>query len=189
MFFSPSVTQVSVVQSSSSSVHPSAHSSQSSNKLPIRSGHTHHSGDAQNLRAAQVRRPQANFSTHDHILVSSCSYCVEQCNNKYQQKCTAHDCHHVVMNKPASTSEAEKEFHCNLCSLSLWGGFPPQGQSVIRSAASASIPQMMMSQRVVAPSPGQLQGHRVPSKPSSMRTSTASINSTVNYQQVLCACV
>ncbi|XP_058253247.1 transcriptional repressor p66-beta-like isoform X1 [Hemibagrus wyckioides] len=117
--------KVSVVQSSSSSIHPSAHSSQSSNKLPIRSGHTHHSGDAQNLRAAQVRRPQANFRTHDHIL----------------------------------------------------------GQSVIRSAASASIPQMMMSQRVVAPSPGQLQGHRVPSKPSSMRTSTASINSTVNYQQ------
>ncbi|GAA6074035.1 transcriptional repressor p66-beta-like [Tachysurus ichikawai] len=102
--------KVSVVQSSSSSIHPSAHSSQSSNKLPIRSGHTHHSGDAQNLRAAQ-------------------------------------------------------------------------GQSVIRSAASASIPQMMMSQRVVAPSPGQLQGHRMLSKSSSMRTSTASINSTVNYQQ------
>ncbi|XP_017332144.1 transcriptional repressor p66-beta isoform X3 [Ictalurus punctatus] len=102
--------KVSVVQSSSSSIHPSAHSSQSSNKLPIRSGHTHHSGDAQNLRAAQ-------------------------------------------------------------------------GQSVIRSAASASIPQMMMSQRVVAPSPGQLQGHRVSGKPGSMRTSTASINSTVNYQQ------
>lgn len=102
--------KVSVVQSSSSSIQQSGHSSHSSNKLPIRSGYTHHSGDSQNLRAAQ-------------------------------------------------------------------------GQSVIRSAASASIPQMMMSQRVVAPSPGQLQGHRVASKPSSIRTSTASINSTVNYQQ------
>ncbi|KAF7708501.1 hypothetical protein HF521_017558 [Silurus meridionalis] len=102
--------KVSVVQSSSSSIHPSAHSSQSSTKLPIRSGHTHHSGDAQNLRAVQ-------------------------------------------------------------------------GQSVIRSPASASISQMMMSQRVVAPSPGQLQGHRVSGKLGSMRTSTASINSTVSYQQ------
>lgn len=70
VFFSSSVTQVSVVQSSSSSIHPSAHSSQSSNKLPIRSGHTHHSGDAQNLRAAQVRRTHANLSTHNHILIS-----------------------------------------------------------------------------------------------------------------------
>ncbi|XP_072535545.1 transcriptional repressor p66-beta-like [Salminus brasiliensis] len=102
--------KVSVVQSSSASVHPSAHSSQASTKLPPGAGHRHHSTDTQNLRAAQ-------------------------------------------------------------------------GQSVIRSAVSASVPQMMMSQRVVAPSPGQLQGHRVPPKPSSMRTPTSNIGSTVSYQQ------
>ncbi|KAI4892426.1 hypothetical protein NFI96_019359, partial [Prochilodus magdalenae] len=102
--------KVSVVQSSSSSVHPSAHSSHVSSKLPAGASHRHHSTDPQNLRAAQ-------------------------------------------------------------------------GQSVIRSAASASVPQMMMPQRVVAPSPGQLQGHRLQPKPSSMRTPTANISSAVGYQQ------
>ncbi|XP_062848478.1 transcriptional repressor p66-beta-like [Trichomycterus rosablanca] len=98
--------KVSVVQSGTTSVHPSAHSSQSSAKLPVRSAHTHHGSDSQNLRVAQ-------------------------------------------------------------------------GQSVIRSASSSSMPQMMMSQRVVAPNPGQLPGHRVPIKPGSMRMSTSS----VGYQQ------
>lgn len=102
--------KVSVVQSSSSSVHPSTHSSQASTKLPPGSGHRHHSTDTQNLRAAQ-------------------------------------------------------------------------GQSVIRTAVSASVPQMMMSQRVVAPSPGQLQSHRMQPKPSSMRTPSANISSAVSYQQ------
>lgn len=102
--------KVSVVQSSSSSVHSSTHSSQASTKLPPGIVHRHHSTDTQNLRAAQ-------------------------------------------------------------------------GQSVIRSAVSASVPQMMMSQRVVAPSPGQLQSHRVQPKPSSMRTPTANISSTISYQQ------
>uniref|UniRef100_A0A4W4G710 GATA-type domain-containing protein n=1 Tax=Electrophorus electricus TaxID=8005 RepID=A0A4W4G710_ELEEL len=90
--------KVSVVQSSTSSVQPSSHASQASAKLPVRAGHTHHSGDSQSLRAAQ-------------------------------------------------------------------------GQSVIRSAASTS--------------PGQLQGQRVAAKASSMRTPTASIGSSVAYQQVL----
>ncbi|XP_037392843.1 transcriptional repressor p66-beta-like isoform X1 [Pygocentrus nattereri] len=102
--------KVSVVQSSSSSAHPSAHSSHVSSKLPAGASHRHHSTDPQHLRAAQ-------------------------------------------------------------------------GQSVIRSAANASVPQMMMSQRVVAPSPGQLQGHRVQPKPSSISTPTANISGAVGYQQ------
>ncbi|XP_061088873.1 transcriptional repressor p66-beta-like isoform X3 [Conger conger] len=57
-----------------------------------------------------------------------------------------------------------------------------QGHTVIRSAANASLPPMMMSQRVIAPNPAQLQGQRVPSKPGMMR-STGSINNAVGYQQ------
>ncbi|KAG7469521.1 hypothetical protein MATL_G00129760 [Megalops atlanticus] len=56
-----------------------------------------------------------------------------------------------------------------------------QGHTVIRSAANASLPPMMMSQRVIAPNPAQLQGQRVPSKPGMMR-STGSINNAVSYQ-------
>ncbi|KAJ8267473.1 hypothetical protein COCON_G00126450 [Conger conger] len=40
-----------------------------------------------------------------------------------------------------------------------------QGHTVIRSAANAALPQMMMSQRVIAPNPAQFQGQRVPPKP------------------------
>ncbi|KAJ8354661.1 hypothetical protein SKAU_G00222280 [Synaphobranchus kaupii] len=57
-----------------------------------------------------------------------------------------------------------------------------QGHTVIRSAANASLPPMMMSQRVIAPNPAQLQGQRLPSKPGMMRSST-SINNAVGYQQ------
>ncbi|XP_066530883.1 transcriptional repressor p66-beta isoform X2 [Hoplias malabaricus] len=58
-----------------------------------------------------------------------------------------------------------------------------QGHTVIRSAASASLPPMMMSQRVIAPNPAQLQGQRVPSKPSMGRSSTGNMSNAVNYQQ------
>ncbi|KAL4624810.1 transcriptional repressor p66-beta-like isoform X2 [Arapaima gigas] len=58
-----------------------------------------------------------------------------------------------------------------------------QGHSVIRSAANASLPPMMMSQRVIAPNPAQLQGQRVPSKPAVVRPSSGSISSAVSYQQ------
>lgn len=59
-----------------------------------------------------------------------------------------------------------------------------QGHTVIRSAASASLPPMMMSQRVIAPNPAQLQGQRVPSKPGMGRPSTGSMSNAINYQQV-----
>uniref|UniRef100_A0A4W4HDR9 GATA-type domain-containing protein n=1 Tax=Electrophorus electricus TaxID=8005 RepID=A0A4W4HDR9_ELEEL len=59
-----------------------------------------------------------------------------------------------------------------------------QGHTVIRSAASASLPPMMMSQRVIAPNPAQLQGQRVPSKSSMTRPSTGGMSNAVNYQQV-----
>ncbi|XP_041099091.1 transcriptional repressor p66-beta isoform X2 [Polyodon spathula] len=57
-----------------------------------------------------------------------------------------------------------------------------QGHSVIRSAASASLAPMMMSQRVIAPNPAQLQGQRLPQKPGIARSSS-SMNTAVNYQQ------
>ncbi|KAJ8273728.1 hypothetical protein GJAV_G00104850 [Gymnothorax javanicus] len=58
-----------------------------------------------------------------------------------------------------------------------------QGHTVIRSAANAALPQMMMSQRVIAPNPAQLQGQRVPPKPGMVRSSSGGINNTVGYQQ------
>uniref|UniRef100_A0A8C2Q8T5 GATA zinc finger domain containing 2B n=1 Tax=Cyprinus carpio TaxID=7962 RepID=A0A8C2Q8T5_CYPCA len=54
---------------------------------------------------------------------------------------------------------------------------------VIRSAANASLPPMMMSQRVIAPNPAQLQGQRVSSKPGMGRSSTGGLGNTVSYQQ------
>ncbi|KAL0962230.1 hypothetical protein UPYG_G00337380 [Umbra pygmaea] len=57
-----------------------------------------------------------------------------------------------------------------------------QGHSVIRSGANASHPPMMMSQRVIAPNPSQLQGQRMPSKPSVGRSSSSSM-SNISYQQ------
>ncbi|MGH0155131.1 UNVERIFIED_CONTAM: hypothetical protein FKN15_047745 [Acipenser sinensis] len=58
-----------------------------------------------------------------------------------------------------------------------------QSHSVIRSAASSSLAPMMMSQRVIAPNPAQLQGQRLPPKLGIARSSS-SMNTAVNYQQL-----
>ncbi|XP_060916380.1 transcriptional repressor p66-beta isoform X1 [Labrus bergylta] len=55
-----------------------------------------------------------------------------------------------------------------------------QGHTVIRSAANANLPPMLMSQRVIAPNPAQLQGQRMSSKPGMSRSS---MGNTVSYQQ------
>lgn len=60
----------------------------------------------------------------------------------------------------------------------------PQGHSVIRSATNTTLPHMLMSQRVIAPNPAQLQGQRVPPKPGLIRTTTPSMNPAINYQPV-----
>ncbi|XP_063277289.1 transcriptional repressor p66-beta isoform X2 [Prinia subflava] len=57
-----------------------------------------------------------------------------------------------------------------------------QGHSVIRSAASSALPHMLMSQRVIAPSPAQLQGQRGPQKSGLVRTSTPGMSPAINYQ-------
>ncbi|XP_071403494.1 transcriptional repressor p66-beta, partial [Centroberyx affinis] len=57
------------------------------------------------------------------------------------------------------------------------------GHTVIRSAANANLPPMLMSQRVIAPNPAQLQGQRVSSKPGMARTSSGSMANAVGYQQ------
>ncbi|XP_047560146.1 transcriptional repressor p66-beta isoform X3 [Lutra lutra] len=57
-----------------------------------------------------------------------------------------------------------------------------QGHSVIRSAANTTLPHMLMSQRVIAPNPAQLQGQRGPPKPGLVRTTTPSMNPAINYQ-------
>uniref|UniRef100_A0A3Q2D9Q6 GATA zinc finger domain containing 2B n=1 Tax=Cyprinodon variegatus TaxID=28743 RepID=A0A3Q2D9Q6_CYPVA len=58
-----------------------------------------------------------------------------------------------------------------------------QGHTVIRSA-NTSLPPMLMSQRVIAPNPSQLQGQRISSKPGMPRSSSSSMANAVNYQQV-----
>ncbi|XP_030645238.1 transcriptional repressor p66-beta [Chanos chanos] len=58
-----------------------------------------------------------------------------------------------------------------------------QSHTVIRSAANAALPPMMMSQRVIAPNPAQLQGQRLPSKPGMGRASTGGMSNAVSYQQ------
>lgn len=57
-----------------------------------------------------------------------------------------------------------------------------QGHTVIRSAANANLPPMLMSQRVIAPNPAQLHGQRVSSKPG-MGRSSSSLANPVSYQQ------
>nr|KAF6290648.1 GATA zinc finger domain containing 2B [Myotis myotis] len=57
-----------------------------------------------------------------------------------------------------------------------------QGHSVIRSATNTTLPHMLMSQRVIAPNPAQLQGQRGPPKPGLVRTTTPNINPAINYQ-------
>lgn len=55
---------------------------------------------------------------------------------------------------------------------------------MIRSAASSALPHMLMSQRVIAPSPAQLQGQRGPQKPGLVRSSTPGMSPAINYQPV-----
>lgn len=57
-----------------------------------------------------------------------------------------------------------------------------QGHSVIRSAANTTLPHMLMSQRVIAPNPAQLQGQRGPPKPGIVRTTTPNMNPAISYQ-------
>ncbi|XP_075907577.1 transcriptional repressor p66-beta [Nelusetta ayraudi] len=57
-----------------------------------------------------------------------------------------------------------------------------QGHTVIRSAANANLPPMLMSHRVIAPNPAQLQGQRLSSKPG-MSRSSSSMSSPVSYHQ------
>uniref|UniRef100_A0A803TSM0 GATA-type domain-containing protein n=1 Tax=Anolis carolinensis TaxID=28377 RepID=A0A803TSM0_ANOCA len=57
-----------------------------------------------------------------------------------------------------------------------------QGHSVIRSAANTALPHMLMSQRVIAPNPTQLQGQRIPSKPGLIRTTTPGMSPAISYQ-------
>uniref|UniRef100_G3N5T2 GATA-type domain-containing protein n=2 Tax=Gasterosteus aculeatus aculeatus TaxID=481459 RepID=G3N5T2_GASAC len=58
-----------------------------------------------------------------------------------------------------------------------------QGHTVIRSAANANLPPMLMSQRVIAPNPSQLQGQRLSSKPGMSRSGSSSMGNPVSYQQ------
>ncbi|XP_066464945.1 transcriptional repressor p66-beta isoform X1 [Eleutherodactylus coqui] len=58
-----------------------------------------------------------------------------------------------------------------------------QTHSVIRSSSNAPLPHMMMSQRVIAPNPTQLQGQCVPPKATLMRNSTAGMTQALNYPQ------
>ncbi|KAM9294229.1 transcriptional repressor p66-beta [Gastrophryne carolinensis] len=58
-----------------------------------------------------------------------------------------------------------------------------QSHSVIRSSSNAPLPHMMMSQRVIAPNPTQLQGQCIPPKASLIRNSTPSMTQPLNYPQ------
>ena len=61
----------------------------------------------------------------------------------------------------------------------------PQGHTVIRSAPNAPLPPMLLSQRILAQSPGTMQGQRLASKPGMTRTSSGTMgNANVTYQQV-----
>ncbi|XP_028746553.1 transcriptional repressor p66-beta isoform X2 [Peromyscus leucopus] len=57
-----------------------------------------------------------------------------------------------------------------------------QGHSVIRSATNTTLPHMLMSQRVIAPNPAQLQSQRGPPKPGIVRTTTPNMNPAISYQ-------
>ncbi|XP_068188982.1 transcriptional repressor p66-beta isoform X2 [Antennarius striatus] len=56
-----------------------------------------------------------------------------------------------------------------------------KGHTVIRSAANANLPPMLISQRVIAPNPAQLHGQRLSSK-SGMSRSSSSLANPVSYQ-------
>ncbi|XP_041868199.1 transcriptional repressor p66-beta [Melanotaenia boesemani] len=57
-----------------------------------------------------------------------------------------------------------------------------QGHTVIRSA-NTNLPPMLMSQRVIAPNPSQLQAQRVSSKPGMSRSGSSSMANAVGFQQ------
>ncbi|XP_030043048.1 transcriptional repressor p66-beta [Microcaecilia unicolor] len=57
-----------------------------------------------------------------------------------------------------------------------------QSHSVIRSATNTALPHMLISQRVIAPNPAQLQGRGIPPKPGLIRSSTPNMSSAINYQ-------
>lgn len=81
--------------------------------------------------------------------------------------------HHLIFS--ASNSDVIRSFGCSL-----------QGHTVIRSAANANLPPMLMSQRVIAPNPAQLQGQRLSKL--GMSRSSSSLSSPVSYQQVGSSC-
>ncbi|XP_028316435.1 transcriptional repressor p66-beta isoform X2 [Gouania willdenowi] len=56
------------------------------------------------------------------------------------------------------------------------------GHTVIRSAANTNLPSMLMSQRVIAPNPAQLQAQRLSSKPGLSRSGSNSMGNAVGYQ-------
>ncbi|KAM4690247.1 transcriptional repressor p66-beta isoform 2-T2 [Rhinophrynus dorsalis] len=58
-----------------------------------------------------------------------------------------------------------------------------QSHGVIRTSATAPLPHMLMSQRVIAPNPTQMQGQCVPPKSSLIRNSVPSMNQAINYPQ------
>ncbi|KAK7125062.1 hypothetical protein R3I94_019197 [Phoxinus phoxinus] len=100
----------------------------------------------------------------------------------------------VVQNAPSSVQPSPMHGSQGLGKLPVRPGMhssEPQnlrtaqvyGHTVIRSAANASLPPMMMSQRVIAPNPAQLQGQRMPSKPGMGRSSTGGLGNAVSYQQ------
>uniref|UniRef100_A0A8C2E6B8 GATA zinc finger domain containing 2B n=1 Tax=Cyprinus carpio TaxID=7962 RepID=A0A8C2E6B8_CYPCA len=98
----------------------------------------------------------------------------------------------VVQNAPSSVQPSPMHSSQGLGKLPVRPGMhssepqslrTAQGHTVIRSAANASLPPMMMSQRVIAPNPAQLQGQRLPSKPGMGRSSTGGLGNTVSYQQ------
>ncbi|KAG9333676.1 hypothetical protein JZ751_010666 [Albula glossodonta] len=89
----------------------------------------------------------------------------------------------VVQNAGSSVQPSPMHGAQGLGKLPVRPGLTVQGHTVIRSAANAALPQMMMSQRVIAPNPAQLQGQRIPSKPGMVRSSSGGINNAVTYQQ------
>ncbi|XP_053331151.1 transcriptional repressor p66-beta isoform X2 [Spea bombifrons] len=58
-----------------------------------------------------------------------------------------------------------------------------QSHSVIRTSTNTPLPHMLMSQRVIAPNPTQLQGQCVPPKTGLIRNSTPSMNQAISYPQ------
>ncbi|KAL4646729.1 transcriptional repressor p66-beta [Arapaima gigas] len=96
----------------------------------------------------------------------------------------------VVQNAPSSVQPSPSHGSQGLAKLPTRPGLhtpepqnlrTAQGHTVIRSASNAPLPQMMMSQRVIAPNPAQLQGQRVSSKPGMTRS--GGLANTGSYQQ------